>query len=143
MSDSYSAHNVVIKRSDRALGRKQENRVAIGAQKRTSLSRRVPLAMTLLVGTAFLTTGCSANLRMPWESNPLDPANIHTTAPLETPPDLEVLPTPSEENAQVTEVPDPGTTSAAQILFEAPRSAPVEPLTRNQREKLPDWLTSP
>jgi hypothetical protein len=107
------------------------------------LDRRVSV-MALLVVCTFLTVGCSSQIRLPWDSDPLDADRVMTVEPLEIPPDLDVLPTPGQaKHAAQNTVPDPTVTSAANILFDAPRRVESKPLTRNEREKLPDWMTKP
>lgn len=96
-----------------------------------------------LLPVALLVAGCSSNFTMPWEANLLDPARIQTREPLELPPDLNVLPTPDNPAGEALSQPKaPPAQSATTILFNAPtgRRGSPQPLTRNEKEKLPDWI---
>ncbi|MBF0159563.1 MAG: hypothetical protein HQL58_08550 [Magnetococcales bacterium] len=87
--------------------------------------------------TLLLLAGCSGHFRLPWETDPFDPSRIVTREPLEIPPDLDRLPVPgiTEEDPDraVVRARDIGSTTAGQILFGAPKPAPVltAPVTDN------------
>ncbi|MBF0284964.1 MAG: hypothetical protein HQL51_10955 [Magnetococcales bacterium] len=101
------------------------------------------LTAPLLAAACLLLAGCSTNFKMPWEENRLDPSRVHTYEPLEVPPDLEVLPDPANpaDQSQTYRGGTPGGT-ASSILFNTPAPQPTAPLTRNQKEKLPEWMGS-
>ncbi|MEO5376643.1 MAG: DUF3035 domain-containing protein [Magnetococcus sp. DMHC-6] len=108
--------------------------------------KRVSVFLFLAVLVAF-STGCSSNFNLPWENNLLDPSRVPTREPLEIPPDFNVLPIPGKEGQLIEE--KTSTTpeskqvpSANSILFNAPKRTEKEPLTRNEKEQLPDWMGS-
>lgn len=113
-------------------------------------SRRLPLRhLALLAMAAWTLSGCTANFRMPWEDNPLDPSRIVTREPLEIPPNLSQLPPtaqpevePKDKTAPVAAAPT--SESASAILFDTPApAAKAAAPDRNENAPLPDWMSSP
>ncbi|MBF0321709.1 MAG: DUF3035 domain-containing protein [Magnetococcales bacterium] len=111
----------------------------------------------------LMLTGCSGKFRLPWESDTPDVSRIATREPLEIPPDLDLLPplpgsggtgsttTRSDHGegsrpvagavgtAAVSGAPD-ATQTAGSILFGTGSARKSEPVSRDQKEKLPGWI---
>lgn len=104
------------------------------------------LFLGLVVIGVLPMAGCSNNFVMPWESNTLDPSRIPTREPLEVPPDMDTLPgkEPPEESQlrgrSSKDVKEDVPTSASTILFKTPQIPEEKPLTREEKERLPNWL---
>ncbi|MBF0135289.1 MAG: DUF3035 domain-containing protein [Magnetococcus sp. DMHC-1] len=110
---------------------------------------------------ALLLTGCSGKFRLPWENDMPDINRIATREPLEIPPDLDLLPPlpgsagtgagtmdAKSRSGGESQPKTAGTDTLTQdvpptagnILFGTRVAKQTDPVSRDQKEKLPGWI---
>ncbi len=97
---------------------------------------------------SLLAGGCSGSVTMPWDSALLDPGRINTREPLEIPPDLNTLPEgPRPDSSPTIGWIDPNEAGnerpSVNVPLYLPEKQDEKPLSRNEKEELPDWMESP
>ncbi|MBF0153297.1 MAG: DUF3035 domain-containing protein [Magnetococcales bacterium] len=124
-----------------------------------------PMAYLSCLAMALMLAGCSGKFHLPWDSDLPDINRIATREPLEIPPDLDLLPPlPGSRSESADTLPGSGGGSqtggavaqagigtgaspavdvpptAANILFGTKVAKKVDPVSRDQKEKLPVWM---